>query len=101
MSSDHAEERAFYWSLDIPGLTEERALQVASIIRGSGLSLEPLPVNPANFLTLHIDRESAETLMLGLAGIRPNAVSDGLRESIEDWLTWTAEMSNGEGPAAN
>jgi hypothetical protein len=91
MSSRNPGDQDFYWSIDVPGMTEEQARRLASIIRTSGLDLEPLLVNPANFLTFHIDRESAETLRSGLLGIRSNSIGDGLRESIEEWLASTAE----------
>jgi hypothetical protein len=90
---DHAADEPFYWSIDIPGMTANQAQQVISAIKGRGLALEPLLVDPANFLTLHLDRESVETMAAGLAEVRSNPISDGLRESLEDWLTWRADAS--------
>jgi|SRR3954468_8840202 hypothetical protein len=93
MKDDHDPEQPFYWSLDMPGMTAGQALQVISVIKGKGLGLEPLLVDPANFLTLHLDRESVQAMVHGLAGVRPDPVSDGLRESLEEWLTWLGDSS--------
>jgi hypothetical protein len=97
VGQDHTPEQPFYWSLDIPGMRADQALQVVSTIKASGLALEALLVNPANFLTLHLDRESVETIVAGLAEVRSNPVSDGLRESLEDWLIWLGDDCR-EGP---
>jgi hypothetical protein len=91
---DHAPEQPFYWSLDIPGMTADQALQVVSAIKARGLAPDALLVDPANFLTLHLDRESVEAIAAGLAEVRSNPVSNGLRESLEDWLTWLGDDSS-------
>lgn len=93
MKDDHGSDQPFYWSLDIPSMTAGQALQAISAIKEKGLGLEPLLVDPANFLTLHLDRESVQAMVDGLAGVRSDPVNDGLRESLEEWLTWLGDTS--------
>ncbi|WP_144024150.1 hypothetical protein [Amycolatopsis keratiniphila] len=81
-------EQSFCWSIDLPELTAEEASQAVSALKGAGLASDPLLVDPAVFLTLHLDRESVETLLAGLAVGPANAVSDSLKESFEEWLAW-------------
>ncbi|MBT2487687.1 hypothetical protein J7E96_03870 [Streptomyces sp. ISL-96] len=91
MSGDGANDQELYWGIDVPGLTEEDASRLASTIRSSGLSPEPILVNPEMFLTLRIDRETAGALRSALLRTQLNPIIDGLRESIDDWLDSTAE----------
>ncbi|WP_161791116.1 hypothetical protein [Amycolatopsis sp. MJM2582] len=84
----HLVEQPFCWSIDIPDLTADEASQVVSAIKSGGLASDPLVVDPAAFLTLHLDRESVETLLAGLATGPVNAVADSLKESFEEWLAW-------------
>ncbi|MFE5570658.1 hypothetical protein ACFQ68_37085 [Amycolatopsis japonica] len=84
----HVVEQQFSWSIDLPDLTADEASQAVSAIKGRGLASDPLLVDPAVFLTLHLDRESVETLLTGLAAGPANAVSNSLKESFEEWLAW-------------
>lgn len=88
MGRDHGAGQPFYWSLDIPGMTADQAPQVVAAVKGGGLPLDPLLVDPAIFLTLHLDRESVEAIVTALTESPSNAVGDGLRESLGDWLAW-------------
>jgi hypothetical protein len=91
VGDDQVPEQTIYWGVDAPGMTADQASWVVSTIKGGGLRLEPIRVDPAVFLTLHLDRESVKALVNGLASVPANPVSDGLRESLEDWLNWLGE----------
>lgn len=91
MGDDQVSEQPFYWGVDAPDMTADQASWVVSTIKGAGLGLEPMRVDPGVFLTLHLDRESVEAIVNGLASVPANPVSDGLRESLEDWLNWLGE----------
>ncbi|MEU8387078.1 hypothetical protein [Micromonospora sp. NPDC048842] len=88
VGDDNTPEKQFYWSLDLPGMTADQAVQVGSVIKDQGIDLEVLLVDPSNFLTLHLDRESVEAIVAGLTVVRSNPVNDSLRESLEDWLAY-------------
>lgn len=94
MGDDNVNEQLFYWSLDISGMTTKQGLQVVSAIKASAPFLDVLLVDPTKFLTLHLDRESVEAIVEGLAGVRLNPVNGSLRESLEEWLTWLGGSSS-------
>ena len=91
MSNEDTADQSLYWGIDMPGLTREQAVELVSIIKSTGLDLEPILVNPAIFLTLHMDRDTVQALRSGLLGTQSDLIGDGLRESVEDWLNLTAE----------
>ncbi|MFD3557187.1 hypothetical protein ACFWWA_34560 [Streptomyces goshikiensis] len=93
MTGRSADDQEFYWGIEIPGLTQRQADELLSIVRDSGMGLEPILVNPATFLTLHIDRATAKALMAGLISAEPNPIVDGVRESVDDWLDSAGEDS--------
>ncbi|WP_258951939.1 hypothetical protein [Lentzea californiensis] len=82
------EDEPYYWSLDIPGLTSGQVPSVASAVEDKGLDLQVLPVDPAVFLTLHLDQHTVEALVAGLAGAQSGPILDGIREVFVDWLAW-------------
>jgi hypothetical protein len=58
----------WYWSVDIPGLTEPRAAQLLAIVRAAGIeAVNGSAVDPSRWLTLHLDRSSVEALARALA----------------------------------
>jgi hypothetical protein len=80
------------WALDVPGLTRADADELVSLIRNTGVSAYASAVNPAAFLTLHLDRGTVESLV---RAISPGAADDGssglvilegLVEILSDWL---------------
>ncbi|MFI1399557.1 hypothetical protein [Streptomyces sp. NPDC020681] len=93
MVNRSADDQEFYWSIEIPGLTQGQANELLSIVRDSAMGLEPILVNPEKFLTLHIDRATAKALRVGLLSVEPNPIVDGVRESVDDWLTSAGEDS--------
>jgi len=49
-------------------------------------------LDPRDWLTLHLDRESAKTLHAALTGAHePDGTSQGLVEAIHEWLQWSAD----------
>jgi len=88
-----------YWSLDVPGLTRRQAGDLQSFVKDSGISDFVTVVDPSEFLTLHLDRDTVAALLRavdqersGRAG-RPDeaAVLDGLSEALTDWLRLAAD----------
>ena len=65
VGDDQVSEQPFYWGVDVPGMTADQASWVVSTIKGGGLRLQPIRVDPAVFLTLNLDRESVEALVNG------------------------------------
>ena len=75
-----------YWALDVPGLTHDQAIRLASLVADSQVGLPASLVDPSQFLTLHLDRESVQVLRAALGAINTNEVGIGLMEIIDDWL---------------
>jgi hypothetical protein len=81
------------WALDIPGLGRSDAERLASFVRDSGVSEFATAVDPGDFLTLHLDRDTARSLLQAISlrddpGRRVNAVSlEGLSEVLTEWLS--------------
>ena len=79
-----------YWSVDVPGLTEGEAKQLVAWVtaRQLGWFGSATAVDPATFLTLHLDRESARTLLDGLMSQPHTAGAEhGLAEHLAEWLS--------------
>jgi hypothetical protein len=75
----------FYWNVDIPGLTEEQAESLVACCP----ELPGTVVDPRQWFTVHMDRETAEVLRSALLSLGPDSIGVGLRESVEDWLDAT------------
>ncbi|MET9592317.1 hypothetical protein ABZY45_15385 [Streptomyces sp. NPDC006516] len=86
-----------YWSIDMPGLDERRAVELAGLVRQSGAGIEPTLVDPMLWLTLHLDRETVEVVRDALASAPTTAVTASLVESFDEWLDQSAR--GGEGGA--
>ena len=87
-SEDHVHDGP-YWAIDIPGLTEPQAALLAAHIADGPMGLSASLVDPAQFLTLHLNRESVEAISSALACIGTNDIVLGLREILDDWLVST------------
>jgi hypothetical protein len=82
------------WSLDMPGLTRQHAEELVSFAKDTGISIFATAVDPDEFLTLHLDRDTVESLLRGVvdassggAGQPGGLVSlDGVKEALADWL---------------
>jgi hypothetical protein len=78
-----------YWSLDIPGLTEAQANQLLDRIREKHLGSFGFgtAIDPAAWLTLHLDRASVQMLYDGLMSNPETATPDhGLAGDLGAWL---------------
>ncbi|MBI1379015.1 MAG: hypothetical protein GC157_16270 [Frankiales bacterium] len=95
-----ASDQGEAWTLDVPGLTRAQADELVSFIQDSGMSDFATAVDPANFLTLHLDRETAASLRRAISRAgntdrSPDSVDlAGLSEVLSDWLDHVADDSD-------
>ncbi|MFD6890622.1 hypothetical protein [Streptomyces sp. NPDC059957] len=82
-----------YWGIDMPGLRERQAFDVADLIRQSDADIVPTLVNPKLWLTLHLDRETVEAMRDALMSTEQTIVTASLTESLDEWLEWSADVS--------
>lgn len=79
--------KSAYWSVDIPEMTRGQAEELLALLVKSNSSLQGIPVDPAKFLTVHMDRDSVNVIRHALAGDPiENSIADGLIEIIDEWL---------------
>ena len=83
-----------YWSVDLPGLSRSSAEQLLQVAQHEGLSVSGSLVDPALFLTLHVDRETVDAVCAALsrvdwpdavAGQQVSAIVNGFRELLQEW----------------
>lgn len=83
-----------YWSVDLPGLTEDSAQRLLAWAADERLSLGGTAVDPAHMFSAHIDRESVEVLLAaleyalgsgGLAGEQAS-VARGFADQLGEWM---------------
>lgn len=93
MDSNSSENPDMYWSVVVPGMTEEQADWLLSEGGKGPHGLLGSVVDPTYFLSLHIDRHSAEVLKealllleSGSAGTEAKGIGRGLREAVDDWI---------------
>jgi hypothetical protein len=84
-----------YWSIDLPGLSRSSAEELLQVAEQESLSASCSLVDPALFLTLHIDRETVDAVCTALsrvdwpdaaAGQPASAIVNGFRELLQEWL---------------
>lgn len=86
-----------YWTVDLPGLDREGAEQVLGWAKSRRLGEGGSLVDPAAFLTLHLDRDTVETLVAALSasaaetggpeqGDVGRVIAGGILEVFRDWL---------------
>ena len=84
-----------YWSVDLPGLSRSSAEELLRIAERAGMSTAGSLVDPAQFLTAHLDRDTVEAVYAALSRMRSSeddaSQSDahtvnGFRELLEEWL---------------
>ena len=77
-----------YWSMDVPGLTEAEAKELLEWVEAKQLGWfgSASAVDPASFLTLHLDRDSAQMIYDGLMS-NPATAQQGLAGTIGEWLS--------------
>jgi hypothetical protein len=82
-----------YWSVDLPGLSEGGAERVVAIAAHEKLSAQGIVVDPAEALSIHLDRDTVEAVIEGLraalahAELEPerNGIVRGFLDILEDW----------------
>jgi hypothetical protein len=82
-----ADER--FWSVEVPGLSKEEAGQLAAFARTRELGWFGSAdlIDPGAFLTLHLDRDSAQMVYDGLMANPATATPEhGLAGAIREWL---------------
>ena len=82
---DQGSSSTYYWNVDIPGLTEVQAGSLVTSLPG----LPGSTIDPRQWFTVHMDRETAKVLRLALLGLGRDGIGVGLRESVDDWLIST------------
>jgi hypothetical protein len=79
-----------YWSIDVPGLTEAEAKELLEWVEAKQLRWfgSASAVDPASFLTLHLDHDSAQMIYDGLMSNPATATpKHGLAVTIGEWLS--------------
>jgi hypothetical protein len=95
-----ASDQGRTWALDVPGLSRAQADELVSFIKDSGVSDFATAVDPTAFLTLHLDRETAASLLHAISrggnSDRSSGSVDlaGLSEVLSDWLVHVADDSD-------
>lgn len=74
-----------YWSVDLPGLSESGAARLIEHAAEVGVAEGGAAVDPRSWLTLHMDRETVETLAEGLRAAG-GSTGYGLLANCEEWL---------------
>ena len=90
--SDTSQQGA-YWSVDLPDLTAGGAERVVAIAAREKLSAHGIVVDPAEALSIHIDRATVEAVIDGLraavahAALEPgqDSIVRGFLDVLEDW----------------
>jgi hypothetical protein len=72
-----------YWAVDFPGLTAEGAAELLRLSAERGIA--GVAADPDLFLTMHLDRATAEAIAQALAGAQGN-VARGTLEIVTEWL---------------
>jgi hypothetical protein len=80
-----AQRSDYYWSVDLPGLTKQGAEELLTFV-ADGHDIHGSAVNPDLFLTLHIDRDTAETLSKALKNEKDDPVAQSLLGVVNEWL---------------
>ena len=80
---------AWYWSIDIPGLTGADAARLAGWCDSAGIGeVGCFPGDPREVLTLHLDPASVDALARALAAAGTDEVAASLLATCREWLEW-------------
>jgi len=80
------------WAVDMPGLTRLDAHELVRFVRDSGVTEFATAVDPADFLTLHLDYDTVRSLLQAISPRRDpasqgqNVSLEGLSEVLAEWL---------------
>ena len=83
MSTNREDE---YWAIDVPGLTEPEAARLVEVVKTEGLGHfgRAEALSPREWVTLHLDRASAQMVHDALLG--RFGAEQGLTEELAIWL---------------
>jgi hypothetical protein len=78
---------AFYWAVDLPGLTGFQALEIRNIAAELNGVVGASVLDPAVFLTIALDRVTVEALVIALRTAAPSdEIVASMLEWFEEWL---------------
>ena len=87
--TDAPQDYAWYWSIDIPGLTRAEASRIAEVCDREDIGeVGCIPGDPLEVLTLHLDFASVEALARALEGAGDGSTEAALLETCRDWIDW-------------
>lgn len=88
-----SEAHEMYWSVVFPGMNKRQAEWLLSTAEEGSHELLGSIVDPNYFLSLHVDKYSAETMKEALlllqssdSSIESKGIARGLLEAVDDWL---------------
>jgi hypothetical protein len=94
-------DEPYYWSLDIPGLSEIDARNLLFHVRRSPFGKFASAANPHDFLNVSLDRATVTSLLSALSDQHDRAVLTGgnaanasLVEEFREWLAWSASNAD-------
>jgi hypothetical protein len=89
-----------YWSIDLPGLSRSKAHALLNVAEDMGISFGGTLVDPAKFLTLHLDRPTVESAYRALTSAlshkeapvqADHRIASGFCEALKEWLYETSQ----------
>jgi hypothetical protein len=93
----------YYWSLDIPGLSETDARKILRRVRRRRFGKFASAADPRDFWNVSMDRATVSTLLSALSAQRDRALlmgeketGDSLIEDLQHWLAWSDTGSHPE-----
>lgn len=80
-----------YWAVDLPGLSRPQAEELLGIAQQAGMSYGGTTVDPREFLTLHLDRDTVLTILWALNARLQNEPFDpaavaGVADILREWI---------------
>lgn len=94
----HWHEGAYFWVVNLPGLTRQQAESLSAMAERAGMSFGGSTVNPSEFLMLNLDRATVQILFQALDAVQgawiPSDPADvfalaSLRDELRQWLAVT------------
>jgi hypothetical protein len=80
-----------YWSLDLPGLTESQATDLLCVAEARHGIVGGSAIDPKAWLTLHVDRSTAETIAAALVRLSDDHIAESMGEVVATWLSETRQ----------
>ncbi|RZU16409.1 hypothetical protein EV645_3973 [Kribbella rubisoli] len=79
-----------YWSIDFPGIDGARAQAIVDSAEQLGLASGGIVADPDDYLTLHLDRDTVESLIVALADVEAigrsaESTVRGVLDILNEW----------------